>query len=94
MTLTKIQHQELDSLRSQIIAIEKRIDNTSCQLDLAIEFGDVAEISKLESVMSYGWTYIERKITIQAESMKLEYTLMVDLIFDREHTLKVLNSES
>jgi len=87
MTLTKIQNEELDSLKSTIEYIEKNIESARINLDIANDLNDVKEINKISKAIEFGESDIKNKVRTMSLSMKLEYNLVLDLIFDREYTL-------
>lgn len=90
MKLTKTQNSELDSLKEKILFIEKNINNAQCNLEIAIDLEDTAEIKKNENAIAFGLKEINNMVTIQSKTMKLEYNLVLDLIFDREYTLTLI----
>lgn len=91
MTLTKAQNKELDSLKNHIETIEKKIEKAKDNMATSIEFDDKSAASKFEKAINFGYNKIEKMVGIQSQSMKLEYDLVLDLIFDREHTLELIN---
>ena len=91
MTITVAQNKELDSLKSNIETIENNLCNARGHLLIAMEFGDVEDQSKYETAIDFGHKQINKIVTVQAQAMKLEYNLLLDLIFDREHTLEKFN---
>ena len=90
MILTKTQNNELDSLKNRILFIEKNINNSQSNLELAINLEAISEIKKNEKAIAFGLKEINNMVTIQSEAMKLEYNLVIDLIFDREYTLTLI----
>jgi hypothetical protein len=93
MTLTKTQHQELDSCKSSILRIESILESAQNQLEIAIELEDKEDIKKFNRVLEACVSQRKDITRIQAESMHLEYDLVVDLIFDRENTLNYLANQ-
>ena len=90
MTLSNIIIKELDSLKGSILRIEKNIESAQCSLLLAVELDNKKEAKKLDKSIEFGLKEIRTMVRIQAQSMKLEYDLVLDLIFEREETLKLL----
>ena len=92
MKLSSKTNKELDALKNGILYTEKLISNAKIQLELALEIDDLeSNLNKLEKSIEFGYSEIKRNVSIQAESMKLEYNLVLDLIFDRENTLNKLS---
>ena len=88
MKISKQQNQELDSLKSSIEYIEKNIEIAKIDRELAMDLDNLDEIKKNDKAIDYGLESIRKKIQIQSEAMKLEFNLVVDLIFDRNYTLE------
>lgn len=87
MKLSKETIKELDSLKQKIERIESNIGNAKSGLELATELENIEEIKELNNAIEFGLREIKGMVEIQAESMKLEFNLVLDLIFDREYTL-------
>jgi hypothetical protein len=87
MTLTVQQNNELDSLKDIILNIEKNIEKSQTNLELDQELEQSDDIKKYEKSIDFGLKEIKKMVSIQAEAMKLDYNLVLDLIFDREYTL-------
>ena len=94
MKLTKEQNQKLDSLKSQLERLEKRMEEAGEQMNLAIDLED----DKAHNEYSNLYSTLEEEhislVKIEAKSWKVDPTLMLDLIFDREHTLRVIDLTS
>ena len=87
MNITATQIEELNSLKSSILIIEKNIVNAKTEMELAMDIEDTSIISKLQSAIEFGCTEIDTKISMQAKSMKISFNLCLGLLFDREYTL-------
>ena len=88
MTITKNKNIELESCKNQILFIEKNIERANIKLDLAIEMEEKSKVKELNKTIDFGLNKIKEIVSIQSESMKLDYNLVMDLIFDREYTLQ------
>jgi len=91
MELTKSQNKELDSLKDSILMIERNINNAQTELEIAFDCEDDKKVSKIEKAIDFGTKEIYRIVKTQSESMKLEFNLVMDLIFYRKETLEFLN---
>lgn len=91
MKLTKKQNEELDSIKSRIEAIEKNMQNSREEIEFAVEVEDYKKARTLENSIEFGDMKIRNMVRIQSEAMKLEFNLVLDLIFDREYTLSIMD---
>lgn len=91
MTLTKTQNKELDNLKNYIESLERNMQKAQIDLEIAEDTKIKDDIKKCEKAIAFGEQEIKRMVTHQSISLKLEYNLVLDLIFDREYTLEMLN---
>ena len=87
MKLTKVQNQELDNCKQHIEYIERNKENAYEKLEIARDIEDSKEVARLEKLYEDAKNEIASIIKMQAQSMKMDFDLMVDLIFDREYTI-------
>lgn len=90
MILTKKQNKELDSIKNRIEYVELNIKKAQTALDIAQELSDTKKVILLENAIELGCTKIQNMLEMQAKSMKLDINLVLNLVFDREYTLKQL----
>lgn len=90
MVLSKVINSELDSLKSRILYLERIIENAQCSLEFANDNTSKAEVKSHNKSIELCLAEIEQIVTTQAKSMNLEHTVVLDLIFDREHTLSLI----
>ena len=72
------------------LKIERNIENAQTNLEIAQDLEDVKKVNSIENAIEFGHMQIKNMINIQAEAMRLEINLVLDLIFDREYTLSQL----
>lgn len=90
MILTKIQNEELDSLKNNIETIERNIENAQTNLEIAKELEDTKKVNSIENAIEFGHMQIKNMLKIQAKAMSLDINLVIDLTFDREYTLSII----
>jgi len=91
MKLTKEKHKELDSCKQVILRTESLIEKAEIALDLYIDTENTKEYTKALDMIDFGSKKIRNIINAQSLSLNIPYNVCVDLIFDREHTLEMLN---
>lgn len=92
--VTKKQLKELDKLKSTIEGLEARIAKNLDLRVVAIELENNKQISSIDKATSYAYKQIKKSVSIQAESMGVDYDLVIDLMFNREYTILRLEKQS
>ena len=90
MKLTTEQNQKLDSLKSQLERLEDRMRSAAEEMDLAIDLEDDKRCNEYSNIYSLLEEEHISLVQIESKSWGIKPTLMLDLIFDREYTLKMI----
>ena len=90
MELTTQQTRTLYALKSQLLRLEAKMSNLNEMMDLSTEVNDLDKWKECDNL----WEECNKQhielVRIEAESWDIDPCLMLDLIFDREHTLNLL----
>lgn len=92
--ITEEQNNELNSLKGNIEMIERNIENAQTELEIAQDVEDHAKVIKIEKAINHGNDEILKMVKIQAQSMNLKPRLVLDLIFDREYMIELMNKNN
>lgn len=87
MTLTNKINNELDACKADILRIEKLVENAQTKVEIARDCENDKDVNFFQNLINIGLEEVKNIVSIQAQSMKLDYNTMLDLIFDREYTL-------
>lgn len=90
MKLSKQQIENLDNVKLLIESLESEKDRLQIKLETAYDLEE--ETEKIERALGFIFGRIQKEIAMTAEYMKVDFGLCVDLIFDREYTLKKLSN--
>jgi len=90
MTLSRTTIDELNSIKGKIERLENLMASMQTELEIAYDLDDKSKIKDLESKIELADNKIKHTIDIQAKVMRLDPVLVLDLVFDREETLKRL----
>jgi len=90
MELTRQQNRSLDALKNQLLDLESKMSNMKEMMDLSTELNDLDKWKECDSIYeTLNKKHVEL-VSHQSQSWGLDSYLMLDLIFDREHTLNLI----